>query len=125
MTALSDFSRRSDVAISRTHAAVFAADANGVKAPVMPEKTGLLNEPHLVNFATNHRRLPEFFSLDPHNKIPAFIDPNGLGGEPLSVFESGATLIHLADRDDRGAAGRAFSKTRTSSGDDTSRPHMH
>jgi GST-like protein len=69
---------------------------NGVKVSIMLEETGLPYEPHLVNFATNDQLSPEFLSLNPNNKIPAIIDPNGPGGKPLTLFESGAILVYLA-----------------------------
>ena len=71
---------------------------NGVKVSIMLEETGLPYEPHLVNFASNDQMSPEFLSLNPNNKIPAIIDPNGPGGKPLALFESGAILIYLADK---------------------------
>ena len=71
---------------------------NGIKASVMLEETGLAYEPHLVDFASNDQLSPAFLSLNPNNKIPALIDPNGPGGEPLALFESGAILIYLADK---------------------------
>ncbi len=71
---------------------------NGVKASIMLEETGLPYEPHLVRFDANEQLTPEFLSLNPNNKIPALIDPNGPGGEPLPLFESGAILIYLADK---------------------------
>ncbi|MDR5856352.1 glutathione S-transferase N-terminal domain-containing protein [Caballeronia sp. LZ062] len=71
---------------------------NGVKASIMLEETGLPYEPHLVRFDTNDQMSAEFLSLNPNNKIPAIIDPNGPGGEPLALFESGAILIYLADK---------------------------
>ena len=71
---------------------------NGVKASIMLEETGLPYEPHLVDFGTNDQTSPEFLSLNPNNKIPALIDPNGPGGEPLPLFESGAILIYLAEK---------------------------
>ena len=71
---------------------------NGVKASIMLEETGLPYEPHLVDFATNDQLTPEFISLNPNNKIPAMIDPNGPGGKPLALFESGAILVYLADK---------------------------
>jgi GST-like protein len=69
---------------------------NGVKVSVMLEETGLPYEPHLVRFDTNDQMTPEFLSLNPNNKIPAIIDPNGPDGKPLALFESGAILIYLA-----------------------------
>jgi GST-like protein len=74
---------------------------NGVKVSVMLEETGLPYEPHLVNFQTNDQLTPEFMSLNPNNKIPAIIDPNGPGGKPLALFESGAILIYLAEKTGR------------------------
>lgn len=71
---------------------------NGVKASIMLEETGLPYEPHLVSFDTQDQHSPEFLSLNPNNKIPAIIDPNGPGGEPLPLFESGAILLYLADK---------------------------
>ncbi|EEG08987.1 Glutathione S-transferase domain protein [Pseudogulbenkiania ferrooxidans 2002] len=71
---------------------------NGVKVSIMLEETGLAYEPHLVSFETNDQMSPEFLSLNPNNKIPAIIDPNGPGGKPLPLFESGAILVHLADK---------------------------
>ena len=71
---------------------------NGVKVSIFLEETGLAYEPHLVNFASNDQLTPEFISLNPNNKIPAVLDPNGPGGKPLALFESGAILIYLADK---------------------------
>jgi GST-like protein len=71
---------------------------NGVKASIMLEETGLPYEAHRVNFDTNDQLSPEFLSLNPNNKIPAIIDPNGPGGKPLALFESGAILIYLGEK---------------------------
>ncbi len=71
---------------------------NGVKASIMLEETGLPYEPHLVSFDTRDQHSPEFLSLNPNNKIPAIIDPDGPGGKPLPLFESGAILLYLADK---------------------------
>jgi GST-like protein len=71
---------------------------NGVKVSIMLEETGLPYEPHLVSFDTNDQMTPEFLSLNPNNKIPAILDPNGPGGKPFPLFESGAILIYLADK---------------------------
>ena len=74
---------------------------NGVKASIMLEETGLPYEPHLVRFDSNDQMSPEFLSLNPNNKIPALIDPDGPGGQPLALFESGAILVYLADKSGR------------------------
>src|SRR3954464_8225425 len=71
---------------------------NGVKVSVMLEETGLPYEPHLVPFDQHDQTSPEFLSLNPNNKIPAILDPNGPGGKPLALFESGAILLYLADK---------------------------
>lgn len=71
---------------------------NGIKVSAMLEETGLAYEPHLVKFSESDQFTPEFLSLNPNNKIPAIIDPNGPGGKPLPLFESGAILIYLAEK---------------------------
>jgi GSH-dependent disulfide-bond oxidoreductase len=71
---------------------------NGVKVSIFLEETGLAYEPHLVSFTTNDQMSPAFLSLNPNNKIPAIVDPNGPGGKPLALFESGACLIYLAEK---------------------------
>jgi len=71
---------------------------NGVKVSIMLEETGLPYEVHKVDFASNDQLSPAFLSLNPNNKIPAIIDPNGPGGKPLALFESGAILLYLAEK---------------------------
>jgi GST-like protein len=71
---------------------------NGVKASIMLEETGLPYEAHLVDIMENQSHLPEFLALNPNGKIPAIIDPDGPGGKPLGLFESGAILMYLADK---------------------------
>jgi len=71
---------------------------NGVKVSIALEELDLPYEPHLVSFEKNDQVSPEFLSLNPNNKIPAIIDPDGPGGEPLALFESGAILVYLADK---------------------------
>jgi len=74
---------------------------NGVKVSIALEELGLPYEPHLVSFQTDDQLTPEFLSLNPNNKIPAIIDPDGPGGEPLPLFESGAILVYLAEKTGR------------------------
>lgn len=74
---------------------------NGVKVSIMLEETGLAYEPHLVDFARNDQKTEAFLSLNPNGKIPAIIDPEGPGGKPLALFESGAILLYLADKSGR------------------------
>jgi GSH-dependent disulfide-bond oxidoreductase len=71
---------------------------NGVKVSIMLEEIGLPYEPHLVDFNKDDQRTPEFLSLNPNGKIPAIVDPNGPGGEPLALWESGAILLYLSDK---------------------------
>ena len=71
---------------------------NGIKVSLMLEETGLPYEPHLVRFDKNDQMTPEFLSLNPNNKIPAILDPNGPGGKPLALWESGAILLYLAEK---------------------------
>ena len=69
---------------------------NGVKASIALEEMGLDYEPHLVKL--DETETPEFLSLNPNNKIPAILDPDGPGGAPLTLWESGAILLYLADK---------------------------
>lgn len=71
---------------------------NGVKVSIMLEETGLAYEPHLVSIMSNESHDPAFLTLNPNGKIPAILDPNGPGGEPLALFESGAILLYLANK---------------------------
>lgn len=71
---------------------------NGVKVSIMLEETGLPYDAHLVDFGANDQMSPAFLSLNPNNKIPAIIDPEGPEGRPLALFESGAILIYLAEK---------------------------
>src|ERR1700722_16909415 len=71
---------------------------NGVKASIMLEEIGLPYEPHPINIGVNETWTPEFLSLNPNGKIPAIIDPDGPGGAPLGLFESGAILQYLAEK---------------------------
>jgi GST-like protein len=71
---------------------------NGVKVSILLEELGLPYEPHLINFAKDDQKSAEFESLNPNGKIPAIIDPNGPGGQPLALFESGAILLYLAEK---------------------------
>jgi GST-like protein len=74
---------------------------NGVKASIMLEETGLPYEAHRVSFDSGDQLSPEFLSLNPNNKIPAILDPDGPGGTPLPLFESGAILLYLAEKTGR------------------------
>ena len=71
---------------------------NGVKAAIMLEEIGLPYEAHLVNIMQNETKTPEFLALNPNGKIPAILDPDGPGGKPFGLYESGAILTYLADK---------------------------
>ncbi|KQV56921.1 MULTISPECIES: glutathione S-transferase N-terminal domain-containing protein [unclassified Caulobacter] len=74
---------------------------NGVKVSIMLEETGLAYEPHAIDIGKDETWGPEFLSLNPNGKIPAIIDPDGPGGKPLGLFESGAILVYLAEKSGR------------------------
>ncbi len=74
---------------------------NGVKVSIALEELGLAYEPHLISFDTNDQMSPAFLSLSPNNKIPVILDPDGPGGKPLALFESGAILVYLAGKTGR------------------------
>ena len=71
---------------------------NGVKVSILLEELGLAYEPHLVDIGKNETWTPDYLSLNPNGKIPAIIDPDGPGGKPLPLFESGAILVYLAEK---------------------------
>ncbi|MFN3726067.1 MAG: glutathione S-transferase N-terminal domain-containing protein [Allosphingosinicella sp.] len=75
-----------------------APTPNGVKASIMLEETGIPYEPHYVNIMENETWNAEFLSLNPNGKIPAILDPDGPGGKPFALWESGAILLYLAEK---------------------------
>ncbi|HOW47900.1 MAG TPA: glutathione S-transferase N-terminal domain-containing protein [Rubrivivax sp.] len=74
---------------------------NGVKVSIMLEEIGLPYEPHRISFDRQDQQSDAFRSLNPNGKIPAILDPDGPGGQPLALFESGAILLYLADKTGR------------------------
>lgn len=79
---------------------------NGVKVSIALEEMEIPYEAHLVTLADADVKSAEFLSLNPNNKIPAIIDPNGPDGAPIGLFESGAILIYLAKK-----SGKLIGKT--------------
>ena len=71
---------------------------NGVKVSIALEETGLPYEAHTVDILKNETWTEPFLALNPNGKIPAIIDPDGPGGKPLALFESGAILLYLAEK---------------------------
>ena len=75
-----------------------APTPNGVKVGIMLEETGLAYEPHRIDIMADESRHPAFLALNPNGKIPAIYDPDGPGGRPLALSESGAIRLYLADK---------------------------
>ncbi len=71
---------------------------NGRKISVALEEMGLPYDVQVVDIGKGEQNAPEFLKISPNNKIPAIVDPQGPDGEPISVFESGAILIYLAEK---------------------------
>ena len=71
---------------------------NGVKVAIALEELGLPYEAHTVDITKNETWTEPFLSLNPNGKIPAIVDPDGPGGRPLALFESGAILLYLAEK---------------------------
>lgn len=86
---------------------------NGVKVSIALEEMGIPYEAHKVTLSDADVKSPEFLSLNPNNKIPAIIDPNGPDGAPVGLFESGAILIYLAEKSGRFIGTTASEKAKT------------
>ncbi len=71
---------------------------NGVKVGIMLEETSLAYEPHRIDIMADESHDLAFHALNPNDKIPAIYDPDGPGGKPLPLFESGAILQYLAEK---------------------------
>jgi GST-like protein len=73
----------------------YAATPNGRKATIMLEELGVPYTLHFIRIGRGDQFKPEFLAISPNNKIPAIVDPEGPGGAPISIFESGAILKYL------------------------------
>jgi GSH-dependent disulfide-bond oxidoreductase len=71
---------------------------NGRKVSIMLEETGLPYRVHAIDISKGDQFKPEFVAINPNSKIPAIVDPEGPDGKPISIFESGAILIWLAEK---------------------------
>jgi GST-like protein len=81
---------------------LFAFDTpNGRKISVALEEMGLPYQVQVVNITQDDQFKPDFLRISPNNKIPAIIDTQGPDGQPISVFESGAILMYLAEKTGR------------------------
>jgi GST-like protein len=78
--------------------AYFWPTSNGLKLSVMLEETALPYKIRPINITRNDQFTPEFIAINPNSKIPAIVDPDGPAGKPITLFESGAILIYLADK---------------------------
>ncbi|MBP6764135.1 MAG: glutathione S-transferase N-terminal domain-containing protein [Rubrivivax sp.] len=77
------------------------ATPNGHKVHIMLEECGLPYRAHAVDIGAGDQFKAEFLAISPNNKIPAITDPDGPGGKPISLFESGAILLYLAGKTGR------------------------
>lgn len=71
---------------------------NGRKISIALEELGLPYTAHAINIGAGEQHTPEFLALNPNNKIPVIVDPDGPDGAPITVFESGAILFYLAEK---------------------------
>ena len=79
---------------------------NGRKVSIMLEECGLPYRVHKIDIGTNREQFaPEYLKINPNGKIPSIVDPDGPGGKPIALMESGAILIYLAEK-----TGRFFPK---------------
>ena len=74
---------------------------NGRKISVALEEMGLPYKVFPVNISKDEQFKPDFLKISPNNRIPAIVDPQGPGGQPISVFESGAILLYLGEKTGR------------------------
>lgn len=74
------------------------ATPNGQKIGIALEEMGLAYEAHTVNITKGEQFTAEFIQINPNSKIPAIVDEDGPGGQPISIMESGAILLYLAQK---------------------------
>jgi GST-like protein len=71
---------------------------NGKKVSIMLEEVGLPYAVHPINIGKGEQFAPDYIKINPNSKIPTIVDSEGPGGKPISVFESGAILVYLAEK---------------------------
>jgi GST-like protein len=74
---------------------------NGWKITIMLEECGVPYSVKFVNILKGEQFVADFLRIAPNNRMPAIVDPDGPGGEPISIFESGAILQHLGNKTGR------------------------
>jgi GST-like protein len=84
---------------------------NGRKISVALEEMGLAYEVKVIDITKGEQFGPEFLKIAPNNKIPAIVDSDGPDGQPISVFESGAVLLYLAEKTGKGLPADARGRT--------------
>lgn len=87
------------------------ATPNSIRVPIALEELGLAYELKLVNVRKGEQKLPDYLAINPNGKVPLLVDIDGPDGEPLTISESGAILVYLAEKTGRllprDGAGRA------------------
>ncbi len=86
------------------------ATPNGRKVSIMLEELGLDYNIHEINIAKGEQHTPEFLAVSPNNKIPGIVDSDAPGGQPFSMFETGAILIYLAEKTESELYPKDFNK---------------
>ena len=74
---------------------------NGIKIPIALEEMGLKYDIHTVDILKGDQFAEDFIKINPNGKIPAVIDPSGPDGKPISIMESGAILLYLAEKSEK------------------------
>ena len=76
----------------------FWPTSNNKKITIMLHEAAIPYRLHLVNFIKGENYRPDFLALNPNAKTPTIVDGDGPGGKPITIFESGAILLYLAEK---------------------------
>lgn len=77
------------------------ATPNSVRVPIALEELGLPYEIEAINVRKGEQKLPAYLAINPNGKVPVIVDPDGPGGQPFTLTESGAILLYLAEKTGR------------------------